>query len=104
MQAKILRALQPPPGGDASERLFRRVGDNQDTRTNVRVVAATNRDLPTEIRQGTFREDLFYRVSMITIKLPSLRDRQSDIEVLAEMLLRQINAQLSRSNRPWIHE
>lgn len=100
MQAKILRALQPPHGADASERVFRRVGDTNESRANVRVLAATNRDLPTQIRSGAFREDLFYRLAMITVKLPPLRDRKRDVETLAQRLLEQLNEQFTSSKRP----
>lgn len=100
MQAKILRALQPPPGAPPSQRIFRRVGDKRDTKIDVRVVAATNRDLPQEIQKGCFREDLFYRLSMITIKLPPLRERRGDIALLAKSLLDQINDQFSSASRP----
>lgn len=100
MQAKILRALQPPPGAGPSDRVFRRVGDTKESTANVRVVAATNRDLPEEIRAGNFREDLFYRLAMITVKLPALRHRKGDIAVLAKSLLSQINQQFSSTDRP----
>lgn len=100
MQAKILRALQPPPGGNASDRVFRRVGDSKDSRADVRIVAATNRDLPSEIRHGSFREDLFYRLSMITVKLPPLRERKTDIQKVAKGLLSQVNDQFSSNDRP----
>ena len=100
MQAKILRALQPPPGAGPSQRVFRRVGDKKDTKVDVRVVAATNRDLTREIQAGNFREDLFYRLSMITVKLPALRERKGDIAALAKSLLAQINDQFSSTSRP----
>ena len=66
----------------------------------MRVVAATNRDLPRDIQDGRFREDLFYRLSMITIKLPPLRERRGDIATLAKSLLEQINDQFSSASRP----
>ena len=91
MQAKILRALQPPPGAEASRRVFRRVGATKDTTADVRVVAATNRNLSNEIADGNFREDLYYRLAMITVKLPPLRQRKADIKLLAKSLLQQIN-------------
>ncbi len=100
MQAKILRALQPPPGAEASRRVFRPVGATKDTTADVRVVAATNRDLPKEIQEGNFREDLFYRLSMITVKLPPLRERKGDVSLLAESLLDQINGQFESTSRP----
>jgi len=61
---------------------------------------STNRDLPREIQAGTFREDLFYRLSMITVKLPPLRERKGDIAALAKSLLAQINDQFSSTRRP----
>ena len=100
MQAKILRALQPPAGDAPSKRVFRRVGDTKDTVSDVRVVAATNRDLAGEISDGNFREDLFYRLAMITVKLPALRQRKGDIKLLAKSLLEQINQQFSSNDRP----
>ena len=100
MQAKILRALQPPPGESPSKRVFRRVGATNDTVTDVRVVAATNRNLAGEIGNGNFREDLFYRLAMITVKLPPLRQRKGDIRMLAKSLLEQINEQFTSTERP----
>ena len=75
MQAKLLRAIQ--------EREIRRVGGKITIPLDVRIVSATNRDLAQEIRKGTFREDLFYRLNVIRIELPPLRDRGSDIAALA---------------------
>jgi len=75
-QTKLLRVL------DTS--VFRHVGGNAEIRVDVRVVAATNRDLPAMVRQGLFREDLYYRMSTITMEVPPLRQRGSDIEILAK--------------------
>jgi DNA-binding NtrC family response regulator len=80
MQVKLLRVLQ--------ERAFERVGGNKVIRVNVRVIAATNKDLHQAIRDGKFREDLFYRLSVVPIELPPLRDRPSDIPVLAQHFLK----------------
>jgi len=79
LQAKLLRILE---SGE-----FIRVGDSKPTKVNVRVIAATNRDLQKEIDQGRFREDLFYRISVFQIQLPPLRERVIDIEPLAQHFL-----------------
>lgn len=79
LQGKLLRVLET---GE-----FLKVGDSKPTRVNVRLIAATNRNLPEEIKNGNFREDLFYRISVFQIPLPSLRDRSSDIEELSYYFL-----------------
>lgn len=81
MQAALLRVLQ--------EHTFERVGGNTPIRVDVRVIAATNRDLEAAMRAGTFREDLYYRLADITIRLPPLRERVEDIPLLASYLLEQ---------------
>ncbi len=80
-QAKILRILQ--------EQRFERVGGSQTIQVDVRVVAATNKDLKTEITKGSFREDLFYRLNVIPFHVPALRDRRADIPLLANHFLRE---------------
>lgn len=75
-QAKVLRALQ--------ENLIQRVGADKDIKVNVRVVAATNKDLKKEIEEGRFREDLYHRLAVILIKVPALNDRRDDIPELIE--------------------
>jgi DNA-binding NtrC family response regulator len=79
LQMKLLRALQ--------EREFERVGDNQTVKVDVRVIAATNSALAKMVSEGTFREDLYYRLNVIPIHLPPLRDRREDIPVLAKYFL-----------------
>ncbi len=78
-QAKLLRVLQ--------ENTFQRIGGNKTITVDVRVVAATNKDLSEEIRQGTFREDLYYRINVVQIDIPPLRERIEDMPILAEYFL-----------------
>lgn len=91
MQSKLLRVLQPPPGTGPCHRVFRRIGETQDRTSDVRVIAATNRDLLHEVESLRFREDLYYRLAVITLKLPPLRERKSDIPLLVDAFLKQIN-------------
>ena len=98
LQAKLLRVLQPPPGKSLSCREFYPVGAEQPEYSDVRIVAATNRNLPEMISRQEFRDDLFYRLSAITLPLPPLRERQGDILLLAEKLLDRINNDFKREN------
>ena len=79
MQVKLLRVLQ--------ERRFRRVGGVDEIEADIRVIAATNQDLARMVAEGRFREDLFYRINVIPVRLPALRDRKEDIPLLAEHFL-----------------
>ena len=83
LQSKLLRVLQPPAGKGSCYREFRAVGGTKPSTSDVRIVAATNRDLQGEIKAHRFREDLYYRLAVITLQLPPLRERRSDISVLA---------------------
>lgn len=80
VQVKLLRVLQ--------DMRVRRVGSDKETQVNVRVVAATNRDLDEEVRQGNFREDLFYRLNVVPVHMPPLRQRREDIPQLVQALLK----------------
>ncbi len=96
MQAKLLRVLQPPDD-DPCRRVFYRVGESAPMYSDVRVIAATNRDLVAAISRNEFRDDLYYRVATISIKLPPLRDRREDIPLLVPKLLEQINNNFARN-------
>lgn len=89
LQAKLLRILET---GE-----YIKIGDTKPTRVNVRVVAATNRNLPEEITAGRFREDLFYRLSVFQIHLPPLRERAGDVRILAKAFVKDFSARLARS-------
>ena len=89
MQVKLLRALQ--------ESEFERVGGIKTMRVDVRLVAATNRDLKKLISQSLFREDLFYRLNVVSIRLPALRERASDTPLLVEHFLKKFNERLKKS-------
>src|SRR5437588_3893836 len=84
MQVKLLRVLQ--------ERCIRPVGSTQETSIDVRVIAATNRDLEKQVTENVFREDLYYRVSVIPISVPPLRERRDDVELLASHFLKKYSA------------
>jgi len=91
LQVKLLRVLQ--------EREFERVGDHHTIQSDVRVIAATNLDLEEEVRKGTFREDLYYRLNVVTINLPPLRARREDIPRLIDHFLDRYNKENARSLR-----
>jgi two-component system NtrC family response regulator len=84
LQAKILRALQ--------ERQVDRVGGNHPLAVDVRGLAATNRDIERAVKEGAFREDLYYRLNVITLQMPPLRERREDIPLLARYFLKKFNA------------
>ena len=88
MQVKLLRALQ--------EKRVRRVGATEEVEVDVRVIAATNRPLETMVRERRFREDLFYRLNVIPIDVPPLRERREDIPVLAEHFLRVFSREMGK--------
>jgi DNA-binding NtrC family response regulator len=88
IQVKILRVLQ--------EREFERVGGNETLRVDLRVIAATNVDLPQAIAEGRFREDLFYRLNVVPLQVPPLRDRREDIPLLVRHILGRIREQMGR--------
>jgi two-component system nitrogen regulation response regulator GlnG len=90
-QTKILRALQGQE--------FERVGGNQPIRADVRVVAATNRDLERMVAEGTFRPDLYYRLNVYTIRLPAVRDRGDDLPLLVEHFVRRFGRELGKEVR-----
>jgi DNA-binding NtrC family response regulator len=88
LQTKLLRALQ--------ERRYRRVGGLTDVAVDVRVVAATNRDLRAEVAAGRFRQDLYFRLKVVGLQVPALRERREDILPLAEHLLKRLGPELGR--------
>jgi transcriptional regulator with PAS, ATPase and Fis domain len=88
MQVKLLRILQ--------EQEFERVGGVNTIRTDVRIITATNKDLEAEVKLGRFREDLYYRLNVLPIHLPPLRDRKDDIELLVRYFLVQFNQKLKK--------
>jgi two-component system, response regulator FlrC len=80
LQAKLLRAIQ--------ERVIDRVGGNQPVRVDLRILATSNRDLEAEVKAGNFREDLFFRLNVVNLRLPALRDRPADIPLLADFFIK----------------
>ncbi len=88
LQADLLRVLE--------ERRFYRVGGNEEVKVDVRIIAATNKNLAEEVHQGRFREDLYYRLNVIEIRIPPLRERREDIPLLAEHFVQRISSELGK--------
>lgn len=96
LQVKLLRAIQ--------ERRIKRVGGTKELPLDVRIVAATNRDLEEEVRKGNFREDLYFRLNVIQINIPPLRERREDIPLLAHYFLQRYNEEMGRRIRGFTGE
>ncbi|MDP2689387.1 MAG: sigma 54-interacting transcriptional regulator, partial [Deltaproteobacteria bacterium] len=88
MQTRLLRVLQ--------EREFERVGDSKTRKVDIRIIAATNRDLAERVRRGKFREDLYYRLKVVELALPPLRDRLEDLPLLTDHFIRKFNRKLGK--------
>ena len=91
LQAKLLRFLE--------EKSFKRVGGAQDVKVDVRVIAATNRSLQEEVKKGRFREDLFYRLNVMAVELPPLRDRKGDVALLVDHYIDSFNTEFRKKIR-----
>ncbi len=104
IQAKLLRVVQPIPGEGPCVREFQAVGASHVQRSDVRVIAATNRDLFQMMSDGHFREDMYYRLAVISIQLPPLRERKSDTPALASAILAQINRDFESQEPGYEHK
>jgi Nif-specific regulatory protein len=96
LQGKLLRVIQ--------HRTFEKVGSSQPMHTDVRIIAATNKDIEREVTEGRFRTDLYYRLNVLPILIPPLRERHEDIPALAEFFLRRVNAETKKSVRGFTDE
>jgi two-component system response regulator AtoC len=96
LQAKVLQLLQ--------DRQFSRIGDTKERHANIRVICATNRKLEREVASGRFRRDLFYRINVITVQMPPLRERREDVVGLAQYFLTQLSAKFDRNPPPFPEE
>jgi DNA-binding NtrC family response regulator len=92
VQARLLKAIE--------EKRFRRVGGVRDLTTNLRLIAATNRDLGKEVAAGRFRSDLYYRLNVVRVRMPPLRERLEDLPLLAEVILRPLSKEMGRPAPP----
>ncbi|OIR01263.1 Nif-specific regulatory protein [mine drainage metagenome] len=95
-QVKLLRVLQ--------EKEVQRIGDSTPIKIDVRIISATNRSLIDEVKVGSFREDLFYRIAVAIVRLPALRDREGDMSMLVEHLLKKINEEVAREQPGFIQK
>jgi len=91
LQVKLLRAIQ--------EKTFRRVGGSEDIKVDVRIIAATNQDLAQNVKDGSFREDLFYRLNVVAIVIPPLRKRREDISILTDYFVRKYSREFGKEDK-----
>ena len=91
LQVKLLRVVQ--------EKTFRRIGGTEDIKVDVRIISATNQNLSVQVKEGTFREDLYYRLNVIPIQLPPLRERKDDIPILAKHFIEKYSQEFSKEIR-----
>jgi transcriptional regulator with PAS, ATPase and Fis domain len=89
LQAKLLRVLE--------DRSIRRLGGNTETKVDVRILAASNRDLPELVKTGAFREDLYHRLNVVEVRLPPLRERKADIPALVGYFIQKYNREMGHS-------
>jgi two-component system, NtrC family, response regulator HydG len=88
LQKKLLRVIQ--------EKEFSKVGDTKTRKASIRIIAATNRDLKVEVKEGRFREDLYYRLNVVSLRVPPLRERRQDVPLLANYFLTEFNVRLKK--------